>query len=107
MDVIGLVFVWIGVIFCIIGVLGMWRYPDVFIRLHAAGLVTTVGIGGLLIGGSLIMNSIALKAIILLLFLLVTAPTATHAIAQVANNRRQKRIAPPSMEDPAEESAAG
>ena len=81
MDIAGLIFIWIGVIFCAIGVLGIWRFKSVYNRLHATGVISTLGMGGLLIGAALIMPEIALKLLVLGVFVLVTAPSATQAIA--------------------------
>lgn len=81
MDVIGLVVVWVGVGFSIIGVLGMIRMPDLYCRLHAAGKVSTVGLCGLLLGAAIMMPSAALKLVALTLFAVLTLPVSTHAIA--------------------------
>jgi multicomponent Na+:H+ antiporter subunit G len=83
-QVIGLVVLWGGVVFSALGVLGMMRFPDVYSRLHASGKVSTLGLCGLLIGASCLMPSLTLKAIALGIFLVMTAPVASHAIALAA-----------------------
>lgn len=84
-QVIGLIPLWIGVIFCGLAVLGLFRFPDVYTRLHASGKVSTVGLAGLLLGTALIMPSTALKGIALAIFMVITSPVATHAIAKAAH----------------------
>jgi multicomponent Na+:H+ antiporter subunit G len=84
LQLIGLIPLWAGVVFCGLGVLGMFRFPDVYSRLHAAGKVSTMGLAGVLLGGALIMPSTALKAIALAVFIVITSPVATHAIAMAA-----------------------
>lgn len=74
----------IGVIFCAIAVLGLFRLPDVYTRLHASAKVTTMGLAGLLLGAALIMPSTAPKAIALTIFMVITSPVSTHAIAMAA-----------------------
>jgi multicomponent Na+:H+ antiporter subunit G len=83
-QLLGVAFVWGGVIFSVLGVLGMIRFPDVYCRLHASGKVSTLGLFGLLLGAALIMPSLALKAIALTIFIVITTPVASHAIALAA-----------------------
>ncbi len=75
-----------GAVFCAIGGLGILRLPDFFSRQHAAGITDTLGaslvlIGLMLEGG---LSLITIKLMTILLFLLLTSPVATHAIAQAA-----------------------
>lgn len=75
-----------GSIFLVIGSLGLLRLPDFYSRLHAAGITDTMGatliLGGLIVQAGDILIMIKLAFIIILL--LLTSPTATHAIAQAA-----------------------
>lgn len=84
LQVIGLVPLWIGVIFCGLAVLGMFRFPDVYSRLHASGKISTMGLAGLLLGAALILPSTIFKAIALAIFVVITSPISTHAIAMAA-----------------------
>jgi multicomponent Na+:H+ antiporter subunit G len=84
LEIIGLVIIWGGVFFCVVGVVGLIRMPDVYCRLHAAGKVATVGLCGLLAGAAFLMPSIALKMISLAVFAVLTLPVSTHAIAAAA-----------------------
>lgn len=81
---LGVALLWGGVIFSALGILGMIRFPDVYCRLHASGKVSTLGLFGLLLGAALIMPSLALKAIALGIFIVITTPVASHAIALAA-----------------------
>ena len=95
-----------GLFFCAVGVLGVMRMPDSLTRLHASGKVATLGLFGLLVGAALLMPSAWLRLLTLGLFVLLTSPVATHAIAAsvhrrreiAASVRRQREIA----EEPAE-----
>ncbi len=73
-----------GLFFSVVGIVGLMRMPDVFCRLHASGKVSTLGLVGLLAGTALLMPETALKALALALFMLITAPVASHAIAAAA-----------------------
>jgi multicomponent Na+:H+ antiporter subunit G len=70
----------------IIGGLGLVRLPDFFTRLHAAGVAETLCPALVVLG--LVLQSglslLTLKLVLILLFLLFTAPTATHAVARAA-----------------------
>jgi multicomponent Na+:H+ antiporter subunit G len=84
MAIIGLIVLWAGVGFCVVGALGMIRMPDLYCRLHASGKVATVGLCGLLLGTAILMPSAGLKLLALAMFALLTLPVSTHAIAAAA-----------------------
>jgi multicomponent Na+:H+ antiporter subunit G len=88
---IGLVLVWLGVLFSVVGVIGLFRFPDVFSRIHAAGKVATLGIAFLTIGTVSFLPELFLKGVVLVGFLILTAPVSSHAIA-VAAHRNFRRI---------------
>lgn len=83
-DIVGLMLLWIGVIFSALGVLGLIRFPDVYCRLHASGKVSTMGLCGLLLGAVVLMPSLAAKAVALAIFTVISSPISTHAIALAA-----------------------
>jgi multicomponent Na+:H+ antiporter subunit G len=76
----------IGIFFNISGCIGLVRLPDVYNRLQASTKCVTLGTILLLIGVALISDLPALnaKAIICAVFILITSPTAAHAIAKGA-----------------------
>lgn len=85
-DILSWVLLLSGGIFGVIGGLGLIRFPDFFTRLHAAGM--TDSLCALLILVGLILQAgltiLTLKLALTLLFLLFTAPTASHALARAA-----------------------
>ena len=73
-----------GAFFTVAGALGLVRMPDVFTRMHAAGVTDTAG-AGLLILGMMLQAGLgltALKLLILLALFVFTGPVVTHALAQ-------------------------
>jgi len=70
----------------IVGGIGLVRLPDFFSRLHAVSIPDTLGAGlitvGLIIQAGL--SLVSLKLLLILLFLLFTGPTSTHALAKAA-----------------------
>lgn len=85
LEIIGLIILWGGIFFCVVGVIGVIRMPDLYCRLHASGKVSTVGLCGLLLGAAFIMPSVALKLLALATFAILTLPVGTHAIAAAAH----------------------
>lgn len=84
MEIIGLIILWGGIFFSVVGVVGLVRMPDLYCRLHATGKVSTVGLAGILLGTAFIMPSAALKLLALAIFAILTLPVCTHAIAAAA-----------------------
>ena len=87
LEIIGLIFLWIGIGFSVVGILGLMRLPDMYTRLHASGKVSTVGLCSLLLGAAILMPSAALKLLALALFAVLTLPVSTHVIAAAALSR--------------------
>ena len=75
-----------GGFFVLSGGIGILRLPDFFTRLHGASVTDTMGAGlivlGLLFQAGLTMAGI--KLVLILLFMLFTSPTSTHALAKAA-----------------------
>ncbi len=86
-QVAGLIFMVAGLFFCAVGVLGIVRFPDVYARIHASGKVSSLGIIGILVGTAFLMPETALEVIVLGIFLIVSSPVASHAIALAAHRQ--------------------
>lgn len=75
-----------GGAFGIIGGIGLLRLPDFFSRIHAASLTDSMCapciIGGLMLQSGL--SLVTVKLAFLLVFLFLTSPTASHALAKAA-----------------------
>lgn len=96
-------FLIIGALFCLVGSVGMLRFPDVFARMHAASIIDTVGIGFIFLG--LMFQSggtlISVKLFIVLILMFFAGPLSTHALARAAlyagvEPRLSKKEIPPS-----------
>mgnify|MGYP001815849516 CR=1 FL=1 len=86
MNEIGLVLIGLGVLFDLLGCIGMVRFPDVYNRLQAGTKCVTLGVV-LILMGTVIMASdhpTRAKAILCIVFILITSPTAAHALARAA-----------------------
>lgn len=89
LELLGICALAFGLFFSAVGVVGVIRLPDVFTRLHASGKVSVLGLFGLLLGAALLMPSAALRLLTLGLFVLLTSPVATHAIAASVYRREE------------------
>lgn len=74
----------VGTFFSIMGVIGFYRLPDVYTRLHATGKVGVLGIVMLLTAAALATPLAWGKALILILFTLMIGPVTAHTLASAA-----------------------
>lgn len=75
-----------GLFFVLVGAVGVLRMPDVFTRLHAAGMTDTMG-AGLLLAGMAVQAGVGLitvRLVLIYVFLFVTGPVAAHALSRAA-----------------------
>lgn len=86
-NIIGLIFIGIGLAFDVFGCLGLVRLPDVYCRLQAATKCVTLGTCSILFGTFLIVGFTAagVKSLLCMIFIVLTAPVAAHAIARGAH----------------------
>ena len=86
LDVLSWVMLLSGAGFVLTGGIGILRLPDLYTRMHAASLTDTLGtlliLGGIVVQAGLTLASVKLLAIAV--FLLLTGPTATYALANAA-----------------------
>jgi len=74
-------------IFAVLGAIGLFRFPDFYTRSHAS---TMVGVGGVMFAlfvfmfGERFLGVFFFKILMVIVLLLLTNPTAAHAIANKA-----------------------
>lgn len=98
LDIIAILFMVVGTLFSIIGVIGYIRMPDIYTRLHATGKVSVFGIVFLLIAAILLTPLNLWKGLVLIFFVLLASPSVTHSIASAAY-RIGLPLANPSRDD--------
>jgi multicomponent Na+:H+ antiporter subunit G len=83
---IGLILMFVGSIFSIIGSIGLIRFPDVYTRSHAQTVVNVGGVVFILVGVMIdnFYSLIFTKALFLIIFIYFTSPVGTHAITKAA-----------------------
>ena len=85
-EIIAYILITVGILFDIFGCIGLVRFPDVYNRLQASTKCVTLGTIMLLVGVAIIsgVGATSAKALICAVFILITSPTAAHAIAKGA-----------------------
>jgi multicomponent Na+:H+ antiporter subunit G len=88
MDIIVCLFLFAGLFFFTGGAVGILRFPDFYSRLHPAGKLDTLG-SFLALSGLALFNLhhfsvgallTSIKIVMILVFVFLASPTATHAI---------------------------
>lgn len=92
-----------GGVFVLIGGIGALRMPNLYTRMHAASVTDSVGavlvLVGIMVQAGLSLATIKLGAI--LIFLLITGPTSSYALASAAVLAGLKPEENPGNEDSA------
>lgn len=75
-----------GSFFMLVGGIGILRLPDLYTRLHAAGVTDTLGAFLILAGLALQagLGIVTFKLALILIFLWFTSPVSSHALGQAA-----------------------
>ncbi|MFH1397011.1 MAG: monovalent cation/H(+) antiporter subunit G [Candidatus Omnitrophota bacterium] len=86
-EIIGTIFIIIGLVFDLFGCVGLIRLPDVYNRLQATTKCVTLGTCSILIGTLVLkgFGATGIKALLTVIFLLLTSPVAAHALARGAH----------------------
>jgi len=86
-EIIGYIFIAIGLVFDLFGCLGLVRLPDVYNRLQASTKCVTLGTCSILFGLFLFkgISAAGIKAILCMIFIILTSPVSAHALARGAH----------------------
>ena len=85
-ELLSWVFILLGSFLLLTGSLGLIRLPDFWSRLHAASISDTGGVLFLILGMMLHVTTIWVffKLLAIAIFIFISSPTASHAIANAA-----------------------
>jgi multicomponent Na+:H+ antiporter subunit G len=80
-----------GLFFFAVGTIGILRFPDLFTRAHSAAKCDTLGAVLCLIALMIYsgFNYVSFKLLLVIIFLWITNPTATHLIAKAAYTQKK------------------
>ena len=87
-DVCGIILASVGLVFFLGAAVGLYRFPDFYTRMHAAGKGDTLSSLLILLGFGLITLDdfsmvgwlLVVKVLAIVLFIMLTSPTSTHAL---------------------------
>ncbi len=88
MEIISYIFLTIGGLFFLLGGLGVLRMPDTFNRIQAGTKATTLGAFSTMIGIGFANPSWIAKVIIIIVFIIVSNPVGSSAIAKATYNSK-------------------
>lgn len=81
----------VGGVFTLVGAIGMLRFRDFYMRLHAPTKAATLGVGGVLVASIVAAwgrDDFGLHEVLVTLFMAVTAPVSAALLAQAALHQR-------------------
>ncbi len=86
------VLIFVGCFVFVVAAVGIVRFPDFYSRVHPAGNGDTLGLPLVLIGLAVYdgLTQTSLKIVLVLIFLLLTGPVASHALARSAYLTREE-----------------
>ena len=91
-----------GVFLAITAGIGLVRLPDLFARMHAAGIGDTLAVM-LIVLGLMLQTGWTLnlgKLVLILVFIFFTSPTSTHALAKAALHGGVQPLLKPNKDEP-------
>ncbi len=101
LDILSWLLLTLGGLAVLTGGIGALRMPDLYTRMHAASVTDSLGailvLSGIMLQAGLSLATIKLGAI--LLFLLLTSPTASNALASAALIAGTRPLDEPSGDD--------
>ena len=86
-ETIGLTLIVIGVLFDLLGCIGLVRLPDIYNRIQASTKCVVLGTTLSLLGAMVWLGTapVIIKGLICILFVQITSSTAAHALARAAH----------------------
>lgn len=85
-EIIAYTLITLGIFFVLSSLIGLFRFPDFYTKMHAAGVADSFGIPLCLIGLCLLQTSLisAVKVVVIIILFFLITPTSTHALIKAA-----------------------
>ena len=93
-EIIVSIFLLLGTVVMLLSAIGLVRFGDVFLRMHAATKTSTLGVGFLMVGVAIFFAEplITVKLVALLIIFVFTAPIGAQVLAQGAHLARVRMV---------------
>lgn len=91
----------LGAFFVLTSAIGIFRFPDLYSRLHASSKLVTLGSAGIFLGAALSFQDSAAftRLLAVLLFQFLTTPLTAYLIAQAAYLRGLAPVLPGGVDE--------
>lgn len=90
----------LGLVVTTLGVLGMFRMPDVYTELHAASKAVVLGVVAFLVASLAARDAaVTSRALLIAAFLILTTPVGAHVIARAAWLRGEAMRTPGALDE--------
>lgn len=88
-EIIGTIFMLLGVFLILVAGIGLLRLPDLYLRMSAATKAATLGLGLILLGAVIFFGElgVASRTIATIVFVFLTGPVSAHMIGRAAYTR--------------------
>jgi multicomponent Na+:H+ antiporter subunit G len=85
-EIITAIFLVMGALFTLVAAIGVYRLPDILMKMHASTKAGTLGAGLILVALMITFDDIGVvtRALATIIFLVLTAPIAAHLIGRAA-----------------------
>lgn len=93
LELIGNLLILLGTLFMAIAAMGLWRLPDIYLKMHAATKAGTLGCGLVLFGVGIQLKDIHsfTEIILLIIFIAITNPISAHLIGRIKYSQQYRR----------------
>lgn len=87
-ETVAAVLLLLGAFFVAVSAVGILRFPDFYMRAHAATKAGTLGAGLILLAAAVLFDTlgVTVKALTVFVFVLLTAPVAAHVLGRAAHH---------------------
>lgn len=88
LEIMSTILLIMGAFFSLTGAVGLFKFPDFFTRVHAASVTDSIATILIVLGLIFLteFDLVAVKLLFILIFILITSPTASHALAKSARH---------------------
>lgn len=100
-DWISSIFMFLGAIFMLLASIGIVRFQDVYLRMHAATKAPSLGVLLMITGVVIHFESwwVFAEGLLIILFIFMTTPIGSHILARVAHMMRAKQFNENSVDE--------
>lgn len=90
LDFLSIFFLLAGSIFVLLAAIGIYRFQNIYMQMHAATKSATLGCGLILLGVGFRFQSFTTmtEVLILIVFIAITNPLSSHLIAKRSHSRQ-------------------